>query len=139
MEVRDYQTNKVALITDTHFKLIFSDRLRVTEPNRQQTESPTRLHLNSDFFYSPQVMEKGLAHSYFSWVCTVPCFSISDKDECLPDFHSEPRPIVHTHSDSLSHCESITIRCLLTLCFSWGYLSADSSRANTKMGEYLPK
>lgn len=42
-----------------------------TEPNIQQTESPTRLYLDSDCPYSPQAMEKGLAHYYFSWVCTV--------------------------------------------------------------------
>lgn len=112
-----------------------------TEPSSQQTESPTKLYLDSYCFYSPQVMEKELAHIIFSRVCT-PCFSISAKDDTgdwLLDSHSAPRHIIHIGSDFLSHCGNITIRHFLTLLFSWGHLSADASIADIKMGESLPK
>jgi len=52
-----------------------------TEPSSQQIESLTKLYLDSDCFYSPQVMEKGLAHIIFcGCVQFTLCFSISAKD-----------------------------------------------------------
>lgn len=114
-----------------------------TDPSSQETESPMKLYSDSDGSYPQQVMQKGLAHILFcGCVQFTLCFSISakaDSSVCLFDSHAALRLPVHIGSDFLSRRGNITVRRFLTLFFSWGHLSADTSRADIKIRENLPK